>query len=419
MAKQSSLFLLILILTLTFGTQRVKGAGLRILADDDIALAARIQVIQGAQADLNVAWFELKDDRVGQSLSQELCHAADRGVKVRLILDAMHDKMSMAQRHSLKQHGVNIKWYHPIGTGAANLMRRMHDKYLAADQNQLILGSRNIGDVYFGQSIKKKNFIDLDVQISGPFVAQTMDYFEALWNSAQVDFQRTYKRRAKLLPNSTAPFAPVSDIVPRDTPAARPQNVDGSQLLFAHDDRGVKDPRTGIHRDIHDFLSNAEKSILIVSPYFHPTPELVGILYSAQCRGVSVKVLTNSLESTNRPINHVALVSQRDRRLNAIEILEYNGDLTLHAKGILVDGSRACVTSYNCNRRSQFMDTELALFVESEEFSRNLQAYFSPFLEESSTLLPKKRNELLNHSSLPKAEVRKLQWFARLIPNHL
>ena len=65
------------------------------------------------------------------------------------------------------------------------------------------------------------------------------------------------------------------------------------------------------------------------------------------------------------------------------------------------------------------MDTELALFVENEEFSRNLQAYFSPFLEESSTLLPKKRNELLNHSSLPKAEVRKLQWFARLIPNHL
>ncbi|MEC8475355.1 MAG: phospholipase D-like domain-containing protein, partial [Planctomycetota bacterium] len=303
MTKQSSLYVSILILTLNFGTPRVEGADLRILADDEIALATRIQVIRGAKAELNVAWFELKDDRVGQSLSQELCNAALRGVEVRLILDAMHDKMSTAQRHSLKQHGVNIKWYHPIGTGAANLMRRMHDKYLAADQHHLILGSRNIGDVYFGQSIKKKNFVDLDLHISGPFVAQTTEYFEALWNSSQLDCQRTYKRRAKLLPNSTTPFAPVSDIVPRDTPAPRPQMVDDSQLFFAHDDRGVKDPRTGIHRDIHDFLSEAEQSILIVSPYFHPTPELVGILYSSRRRGVSVKVLTNSLESTNRPIN--------------------------------------------------------------------------------------------------------------------
>ena len=70
-------------------------------------------------------------------------------------------------------------------------------------------------------------------------------------------------------------------------------------------------------------------------------------------------------------------MSQRDGRLNAIEILEYNGDRTLHAKGILVDGSRACVTSYNCNRRSQFMDTELALFVENEGLAGTFKPIFT------------------------------------------
>ena len=198
----------------------------------------------------------------------------------------------MAQRHSLKQHGVNIKWYHPIGTGAANLMRRMHDKYLAADQNQLILGSRNIGDVYVGQSIKKKNFIDLDVQIVDPSLLKpriTLRRYGIVHKWISADLQTPRKTTTQL--DSTLRSGLRHAI--RQPRGPRMSTVRNYSSLMTIEESRIHG--RGFTETFTIFFQRGK-----INPnrftYFHPTPELVGILYSAQCRGVSVKVLTNSLE---------------------------------------------------------------------------------------------------------------------------
>lgn len=402
----------------------LEAAEVRILVDDHSALQARLELIQNASETLNIAWFELSDDQIGQLLTKTLAEASRRGVSVRLVIDAMHDHTSINQRDQLREHGVQIRWFHPIGTGAANLMCRMHDKYLSADGEVLIVGSRNIANSYFGLSDEKPNFNDIDVKLSGDFVAGTTGYFEALWVSSELGTHRRYKKTARLQKDSTRPLQWENTISPKQVPESGPiteqrkYQISDQKLTFLHDENGRKSQANGIHRHLHAMIASARDSIVIVSPYFYPTTELITILTRAKNRGVQINILTNSIKSSNRPINQVALDSLMRRRLKQIPIKQYQGKRTLHAKGVIVDGKLACITSYNFNHRSQYFDTELALLVEDQTFARALQAEFEKYFQGSAPYTPINRlND--NPPTLTEKRLRQFRWLARLIPRHL
>ena len=391
----------------------------RLLCDDHLALDARVKLIKTCEKNLDIAWFEFDDDAIGQHLCLAVADAAKRGVSVRLVLDGMFDRSSTHQRELLKTSGVKIKWFHPTGTGATNLMQRMHDKYLAADQKQLIVGSRNISNVYFGRSEVEPNFVDYDILVSGEFVEFTKEYFDSLWDSEEVDSHRTHKPSAKLLHHSSRKIdAPLDIGVPT---AATPQRFDiaTDKMSFLYDASATKDPANGIHNDLYKLIQQASEQIDIVAPYFFPSRDCVSVLKKAEQRGVRIRILTNSLESTNRPINHVALMTQMRHRLGTLPIYQYAGDRTLHAKGLVVDQKIACVTSYNFNRRSEFFDTELALTINDEAFAAALSEQFATYFARSSRLPVTPRRNLGTGTEYQPEEIRQLRWLARLIPNHL
>jgi len=388
-------------------------ADVKLLVSDDEAMTARVELIGKATQSLDIAWFELSDDDTGQYLSTRIAEAAQRGVVVRLILDAMFDHTSYEQRKYLQEHGVKIRWFHPMGTGAANLMRRMHDKYLSADNNRLILGSRNIADVYFGKSTTEPNFYDLDLEIRGSWVQSTERYFDELWGSAQLGSQRTYKKNAKLQTTSTRKFHPAESQLNLKNAESNFLEIDDDRLTYFHDHCGTKNQKTGIHQTLHRIIDSATESILLVTPYFYPSQELVSILYDAHRRGVDIQILTNSIASSNRPINQVALDSIMCQKLGQLSIREYTGDRTLHTKGLVVDGDVACITSYNFNHRSQYFDTELALTIENQTFSHTFAGHLTDLMAES-----RPREPLSSQTTLSDKRVRQFKLIVKIIPKH-
>lgn len=393
---------------------------LEILGDDKTALLARIELIEQAEKTLCIAWFELSDDEVGQRLTKTIAQASSRGVDVRLIIDAMHDHASTAQRQHLLDSGVQIRWFHPLGTGAGNLMKRMHDKYLSADNQKLILGSRNIANVYFGLSTDQKNFNDIDIKVTGDFVRHTSQYFNQLWGSKEVAEQRRYKKVARLQKDSDRPFSTVLLHEHEEHTPSSPvtHSIENDRLVFLHDANGQKSQADGIHQQLYDVIRAAQTSIILVSPYFYPTTELITVLTQAKKRGVNIRVLTNSIQSSNRPINQVALGSLMRGRLKHVPIQQYEGAGTLHTKGIVIDGKVACVTSYNFNHRSQYFDTELALIVQDEAFAQSLMALFEEYFETSRPLAPLTSLKV-SETAISMKRLRQFRWLVRVIPRHL
>lgn len=390
-----------------------------LLCDDQAALDSRVRIIQTSITSLDISWFELDDDKIGQHFTLAIADAAKRGVSVRLILDGMFDRTSTHQRELLKDSGVKIKWFHPTGTGATNLMERMHDKYICADQTHLIVGSRNISNVYFGVSKRETNFRDYDVMISGDFPRSTNQYFESLWTGDEVDSLRTYKPSAKLLHHSTRQFDAPLEQTKTDPTAPMQFEIPSDCISFVHDAEARKDANAGIHKDLYKLLNQATERIDIIAPYFFPSRECASVLKQAEQRGVEIRILTNSLETTNRPINHVALMTQMRHRLGTLPIYQYTGERTLHAKGLIIDEGTACITSYNFNRRSEFFDTELALIIRDKQFTSALADQFSIYFEQSKPLPILPRREVGIGSEYTTDDIRQLRWLARLIPNHL
>lgn len=390
-----------------------------LLCEDRSALDARLRIIRTCKTRLDISWFDLDDDKIGQHFTLAIADAAKRGVSVRLVLDGMFDHTSTHQRELLKESGVKIKWFHPTGTGATNLMERMHDKYICADHTHLIVGSRNISNVYFGYSEVEANFLDYDVMISGDFPQSIDQYFESLWTGAQVDWLRTYKPSAKLLHHSTRLFdAKLEDAYANPSTPIQLE-IPSDCISFFHDAEAMKDANAGIHKDLYKLLNQATERIDIIAPYFFPSKDCVAVLKQAERRGVKITILTNSLDTTNRPINHIALMTQMRHRLGTLPIYQYTGDRTLHAKGLIIDQRIACVTSYNFNRRSEFRDTELALIIRDKKFTNALADQFSAYFEQSKPLPALPRREIGIGSKYTTDDIRQLRWLARLIPNHL
>ena len=406
--------------TIFCGHTLVTAEDLRILRNDEDAYAARRQLIDNASRTLDIAWFELVADTTGTEFVEAVADAAQRGVSVRLILDGMFDHSNVSQRSKLLDAGVQIRWFHPRGTGAANLMRRMHDKYLAADRNRLIIGSRNIGDVYFGRANKEENFLDLDLEVIGDFVSSTTLYYDTLWNSGEVHSVRTYKDETTDTPKKLNQAAPPPISTARKTVQPNWISVPRDDLKFLFDKNGVKTRRGGIRNDIYSQLAKAETSLLIVSPYFYPPRALRKLLRELHERGVSIKILTNSLESTNRPINHLAMRrTLRYPDLEGIEIREYRGNKTLHMKGFIVDDTHASVTSFNFNHRSHYFDTELALLISDRNLVQNIREVLEDNLTPSEPIADRQHIIPPKTNALSKQELRKLRFLTSLIPKHL
>ena len=385
-----------LICTLGPHVRRLGADTMTFLPGDAEAAEVRFQLVWHAQQELDIAYFTIRSDAISCSFLNLLVDAARRGVRVRLVVDAMFSKIPPNMQVALLSSGAQIREYHrPQVPCVRSLTRRMHDKFLLRDRTEMIIGSRNIADADFGlEDVESENSLNLDVHLRGCVVAQACDYFDHLWESGElkeVDPKLARKRarwerpnRAKQTifgqlgligcPSDEAACHAISEESPVVAqPAPLPDScwyppekvsleVDDDALRFLYDPSGRKNRCCDTRENIYRILQSARDSIVLESPYFLPSGELGRILRDALERDVRVLILTNSLHTTDLPLVYSGYrnVIGRYQKLGA-EVWEYAGPRTLHAKSLVVDGRIACVTSFNFDPRSAYLDTQLGV----------------------------------------------------------
>jgi|SRR5438552_9684793 len=386
-------------------------SGVFALRDGRDAFAARALLADAAERTLDIQYYIWRDDMSGTLLFAALRRAADRGVRVRLLLDDNNTTGLDLILATLDDHpNIEIRLFNPFKTRRwrwlgyltdfARLNRRMHNKSFTADGQVTIIGGRNVGDEYFGAG-HDVLFVDLDVLAIGPVVAKVSDDFERYWAS------HSSYAAAQVLPavnpRSASGIATAASRIEHDPASvaylravAESQFVSdllGGHLLFewATVNMVSDDPAKGRGRAPNDaFLWQRLKRILkaptrelqLISPYFVPTAAGVEFFVALAKHGVKVTVLTNSLEATDVAVVHAGYAKWRRTLLKAgialFEIkrtssgppLKEHGVIgsstsSLHAKTFSIDRSHVFIGSFNFDPRSARLNTELGFVIDS------------------------------------------------------
>lgn len=371
----------------------------KILHGEREAFELRLSLIQQAQTSIDVAYYEINDDDVSGQILCSLRDAARRGVAVRLIVDGHIGSNSIPKAlvEYLIQNGVcirerpvDVRYKLEIGRP------RLHDKLLIIDGQHLITGGRNLRQEYFG--IGEKRYIDRDIYVLGAAACSASEYFSQRWNECIVatpNLSREEKSKvekkqkhpewnhmdrevAKALceewldercgaPMLCCDALPCSQEFPTLV-------LDTCKIRFLHDCVGgsKKDPHA-IAPQILSMIKNARASIDIESPYIVVSNQLQRALTDAANRGVRIRILTNSLKSTDQIIVHAGFANERRWMLReGIEIYEYNYCDTLHAKALIIDQCTSMVGSYNFDMLSEKRNSEVAIVVNDTEFAQQL-----------------------------------------------
>lgn len=400
-------------------------SGVHLVDTGPEAFRLRVALADAAERSIDAQYFIWSDDAVGTLLMERLVRAADRGVRVRLLVDDIYLTGSGTAIAALDAHpNVEIRIYNPVGGRNPlrlgrrldfllqfnRLNHRMHNKLFVADNQVAVAGGRNIADAYFGVD-PEFNVRDMDVVAVGPVVHQLSTGFDAYWNSQWAvpmaalhatpsarEINRAYERLQRDAARHRERFA-----LPVDAPdTSRAALVSLDQRLTWADAEAVwADPAAGpegsrpgtaseVGRTLRAIIDKTRTDLVMVSPYLVPAEDL-SLVRALRARDVRLRMLTNSLASTDETPAYAVYAKDHRRMLEAgVEIYEVRSDaasrelyarvapasarLGLHAKVAVFDRTVVYVGSFNLDPRSRYLNTEVALLVRSPRLAEELLA---------------------------------------------
>ena len=393
-------------------------SGIVELRDGRDAFAARALLADAAERTLDIQYYIWRDDMSGILLFDAIRRAADRGVRVRLLLDDNNTAGLDPLLGALNAHPqIEVRLFNPFAlrrwrvlnyfTDFARLNRRMHNKTFTADNQVTIVGGRNVGDEYF-DAHQEFAFIDLDVLAIGPAVNDVSADFERYWHSPS-----SYPAESLLPMADSAEIrriaAAAQAVVTNPASQAYVRALETSR--FVHDllagtlgyrwavthmvsddpakGLGRRGPRGTLLQRLEEVLGTPRHELQLISPYLVPTAEGARMLASLAQRGVKITILTNSLDATDVTVVHAGYAKRRRRMLQSgIMIYELmrttwrrsRGDRkitgssgsSLHAKTFSVDRTRVFVGSFNLDPRSAELNTEMGFIMECPELADDI-----------------------------------------------
>jgi putative cardiolipin synthase len=425
---------------------------------------------------LDVQTYIWHDDLTGGFLALRLLEAADRGVRVRLLVDDMDARAKNYGFAAMHAHpNIDVRMFNPFSSRSGSLSlalealgsakrinRRMHNKTWIADNRIAIVGGRNLGDEYFGAS-DEVNFVDLDFAMVGPIVRDASASFDRYWNSplaypmdvlapqevSPAALQALREKIATLVPQAeNSRFAAElrqNDAVQRLMSGDWPMQW-SSNFRFVSDDplkaAGKSDGLGGskVLELLAPVLESSTRNVLIISPYFVPGEGGTGFLVGVDKAGSDVRVLTNSLAANDVAMVYGGYSEWREPLLEGgVAVWELkptpgnevksslfgSSGASLHTKALAVDGRIAFVGSYNLDPRSTSLNCEQGIFVESTVIAAQLEEIFrNDSSGEHAWAVTLQEGKLRwsdgtqTHDSAPDASAgRKVQaWLARVLP---
>ncbi|WP_211238762.1 phospholipase D family protein [Guyparkeria sp. SB14A] len=453
--------------------------GVYLLSDPAMTFAAWTHLARTAQRSLDLQYYIWYADRSGTLLLRELLDAANRGVRVRLLLDDQGTRQLDTQLAALHAHpNIAVRLFNPFMARDARWLgfltdfdranRRMHNKVIIADNQALISGGRNIGDSYFGAT-EGFLFSDLDILAVGSVVDEVSLGFDRYWQSDSaypvhrilpVPDEPTVNRVRETLDFEADAIA--LDPHAGELMVAVRENYVIGQLLNGElslewaptrlvidpptKGLGEHDPNDLLTLSLRDQLRPPLHSIDIISSFFVPTPTLTEDLATLARRGVRVRVLTNSLDATDMAPAHTGYARYRKPLLEAgVELYEMrrvaeedprpegagpfgSPATTLHAKAVVIDDRQVFIGSYNVDPRSVLLNTELGFVIDSPDLARAISHTFEMHVPTSAYRLVLEDGEirwiertddgLTRHTREPGAGAikRGMTWFFSLMP---
>lgn len=408
-------------------------SGFRIFEKGEESLDARLFLIRAAKKTLDLQYYAISDGVTSNLLIEALIQAALRGVRVRLMID---DITTGDIRRSLIAldgiSNIHVRVFNPVNHGGQSKLsrfigavthvdratRRMHNKALIADNQIAIIGGRNLGDEYF-DTHEEKSFKDIDVLTAGPITADISASFDEFWNDiCAFPIYALHKQRAsgwrirrvrkKLKKNWEKCFQNPDNRKRLDMPLAEGSGLIVESLVWAKaylladpsakvrnkGDEGSSPPL----RHLKNLVDQAKREFIIVSAYFVPREQGMKWIESLRDRDMTVKILTNSLASTDVVAVHTGYKKYRVPLLEkGVSIFELKprgkkrprqrllgrkspSHASVHAKAYIIDDEWAVIGSFNFDPRSAFLNTEIGLFIHSTQLANQLRDMF----EESS-----------------------------------
>jgi putative cardiolipin synthase len=401
-----------------------EASGFKLLDSNEDGLQWRLALIDSARHSIDVQYYLWYGDDAGRILAKRLLDAADRGVKVRMLVDDLNTLFSDAGSITMRDRTVALMDAHPnlelrlfnpwsnreiagrVGEGLSDMQRvnqRMHNKAIIVDNRATIIGGRNIGDEYMGLHAAF-NFHDLDVLGIGPVARQASAVFDAYWNSEWV--MPVSALKIQVSPDEQAEA--LAKLVERVSNAQsltrfpiQPQSW-SDELMALHGTLHIGTsqvysdlPVAGtiehvMLEQIHLMLGVAQSELLIVNAYIIPTDRGITALRKLNSRGVEIKVLTNSLASHDVPAVNSHYKQWRKPILKSgAQLYEMRHDaaiqplvsdtpptqakfMGLHSKAMVVDREHVYIGSMNYDPRSAMINSEMGVFIESQGLAEAL-----------------------------------------------
>lgn len=403
-----------------------KQSGFYLLSDNTDAFVARFALANNARKTLDIQYYIMHNDASGEYLAYAILAAADRGVHVRILVDDINLSGRDSSLKMLSQHdNIEIRIFNPLANrdwfrnieiiiNLDRAGRRMHNKVFIADDEVAIIGGRNIGDEYFDNR-SSMNFVDLDLLTTGPVVIDVTrsfnDFWLSRWATAIEDLSKVRVMKNQLTAirtrlkdrwhraRNTVYFHSLqrSELTKKIISKKIPYIWAEARLFYDSPEKLSINAREKIAHfgpQIMPYFEQAKETLLIATPYFVPGKEGLLWLKSKKQQGMKIQVLTNSLAATDVIAVHAGYKKYRRDLLKAgidlyelkptaqhlhsraKKLIESSSTASLHAKYMVVDQRYVFIGSANIDPRSNTLNTEIGVMVDSRELAQQTTQLF-------------------------------------------
>ncbi|GMR06623.1 MAG: phospholipase D family protein [Gammaproteobacteria bacterium] len=410
-------------------------SGVLLLGNGLDAFVGRAVLASLAERSIDVQYYMFHQDTVGRLLIKEFVAAADRGVRVRLLIDDMYGEEADDVWSALATHpNMEVRLYNPFVRGHSKNLQfitqtkrvnhRMHSKTYTVDNQASIVGGRNIGDEYFNAD-KNVAFSDLDAMIIGPVVPEVSSEFDQYWNNrhsypvatlvagvakeavavnalgqVRKELDAFYQQPQTLAYRNAVEHSPFAIALKNKTAAFSFSEAkiihDSAEKMTKQDDNWKEEL---LMSQLAPYILQAKKEYILVSPYFVPGQRGADAICKLSNQGVRVRILTNSLASNDVAAVHTGYMRHRKQLLRCgVELYELNEQLkklegkrftwlpglsksSLHAKTMAMDKNVMFVGSFNFDQRSLNINTEIGIVFEDPEIAALSSEHFDKFVD--------------------------------------
>lgn len=379
------------------------------------ALTHRLRLIDSAQERIILSTFDFREDYSGTDILSSLLAASERGVKIQILADGLTGFLRMQGRKLFlaldSRDNVEIRLYNPIELSSIlnpwGQQCRLHDKYLIIDDTACILGGRNTYDYFLGSYDSVHENCDREVLTictdgDSETIRQVEGYFDAIWNescSKPLNKNADQKADSKSVQKSLSALREHYGGLQEKYPEAfapfdyQGASVPAEKITLIYGSTAPEKKEPVVLETLAQLMETAQDRVLLHTPYAVCDTYMTDCLQRVADSCPDTTLLVNNvLGGGNLPASGDYLWNRGKILDTGVSLLEFDGGKSYHGKSILMDDHLSVIGSFNYDMRSVYLDTELMLVIDSEEFCQVLSAEMEKAQEQCLAISPDAEN---------------------------